>query len=69
MATPLSPRHIFFEALQKQKSEPVKRGYVRWVFTSAGRSPIPERGNDAVKSLSIEEKQKIASGLLAAKRE
>jgi len=57
MATKLTARHAFFKSLPRQKSEPVRRGYVRWVFT-----------NDGAKSFSIDEKLKIAAQLLMAKR-
>jgi hypothetical protein len=57
MATSLTAWQIFFQALEKQKSEPVRRGYFRWVFT-----------NDGAKSFSIDEKLKIAAKLLTANR-
>jgi hypothetical protein len=46
----------------------VRRGYIRWVFTDKGEASVPKRDNDAAKSFSIEEKQKIAAELLTAKR-
>jgi hypothetical protein len=57
MVTSLNSWDAFFDALQKQKSEPVRRGYIRWVFT-----------DDGAKSFSTDEKQQIAAQLLMAKR-
>jgi hypothetical protein len=57
MVTSLNSWDVFFDALQKQKSEPVRRGYIRWVFT-----------DDGAKSFSTYEKLQMAAQLLMAKR-
>lgn len=68
MATKLTPWHVFFKSLRRQKAETVQNWLRRWVFTDDGAALIPGRGNHTAKSSSLEEKERITAQLFAVKR-
>jgi len=69
MPTTLLPWRIFFQALQRQRSTIVQAWLRYWIFSDDGAGLIPRRGDGTAESLSLEERQKIATLFAATRQE
>ena len=61
MLAPLIPWPVFFKALQRQRSTLFQAWLRYWIFSDDGAALIPRRGDGTAESLSLEERQKIAT--------
>jgi hypothetical protein len=68
MPATLIPWHVFFKALQRQKSTLVQAWLRYWIFSDDGAALLPRRTDGTAESLSLEEREKITARLFTAKR-